>query len=160
MGPERGNHCARKGRGATRGAAALAYTRAGLPPDLVNETPLFPLADVLTLLERAVQASPADETELVYVEARHGETGLRGARAAPPAAERTVFARVHERGRVGTHRTAALTPAELDSALRQALAQARVRAPLPGLPHLPTDPTPLGGGADLYDPEIAALDSG
>lgn len=147
-----------KGR-ASPAALRCLYTRAGARRTPVTATPLSPLADVLVLLERAVQASPADETELVYVEARHGETGLRGAREAPATSERTVFARVHERGRVGTHRTGALTPAELDSALRQALAQARVRAPLPGLPHLPTDPTPLGGGADLYDPEIAALDA-
>ncbi len=127
----------------------------------MNESPLAPLAplaDMRALLERALQASPADETELVCFEARHGETALRATHDDHPLnAERTVFARVHERGRVGTHRTAAAAPAELESALRQALAQARVRDPLPGLPHLPTDPTPVTASPDLYDPEIAAM---
>ncbi len=45
--------------------------------------------------------------------------------------------RVIDRGRVGSHRTGAADPGDLDNAVRAAIAQSRVREPLPGLPHLP-----------------------
>ncbi len=48
-----------------------------------------------------------------------------------------------DHGRVGSHRTGFGDGGEIDSAIRQAIAQARVHQPLPGLPHIPADETPL-----------------
>jgi predicted Zn-dependent protease len=110
-------------------------------------------------LETALSHSPADETELVWLEVNHGTASNRGqridARALP---ERTVLVRVIDRGRVGSHRTGTSEPSEIDTAVRMAIAQSRSRDPLPGLPHLPADDSPLTKTSDLYDPELAALD--
>lgn len=111
-------------------------------------------------METALSHSPADETELVWLEVNHGTASNRGQRIdARSLPERTVLVRVIDRGRVGSHRTGASEPGEIDTAVRMAIAQSRSRDPLPGLPHLPADDTPLPKTSDLYDPELAALDA-
>lgn len=129
----------------------------------MNGVELTPDEEILDRLDRTLRASPADRTEIVWIEtARAGARSAGGGAEAPPAAaprrERTVLVRVHERGRNGFHRTGAGTVGELESAVRQALGQAR------------TDPwrgpsRPLADGSDalpaldgLHDPAIAALD--
>jgi predicted Zn-dependent protease len=111
-------------------------------------------------LERALSHSPADETELVWLEVNHGTASNRGQRIdARTLPERTVLVRVIDRGRVGSHRTGTSEPSEIDTAVRMAIAQSRSRDPLPGLPHLPANDTHMADTPDLYDPELAELDA-
>jgi predicted Zn-dependent protease len=119
---------------------------------------LLDLDAISERLERALEHSPADETELVWIEARQGEAVTRGQRVnAGTARHRTVMARVLDRGRVGSHRTGFGDGGEIADAIRQAIAQSRVNAPLQGLPHLPADETDIGGIEPLHCPEIAEL---
>lgn len=117
------------------------------------------LDEVIPRLERVLAASPADETELVWIERRRGRAALRAAKGEEAVrVDGTVLVRVEERGRVGTHRAAWGPVAELESAVRQAMAQAKMHDPLPGMPHLPSDATALGEAAAIFDPGVAVLD--
>ncbi len=118
-----------------------------------------PLDDVVARLDRVLAASPADETELVWIERRHGRAALRTAKGEEAVRfDGTVLVRVEERGRVGTQRVAWGTQSELEGAVRQALAQAKIRSPLPGMPHLPSDATAVAAAPAIFDPAVAALD--
>lgn len=100
-------------------------------------------------LERLASRSPADSTEISWIEV-HRQGG-------PP--ERTVSIRVRESGRTGLHETGVDSPSELENALRDALAQARLAPPSPAFPLPPAQAGSAGlTDDDLYDPEIAALD--
>jgi predicted Zn-dependent protease len=127
---------------------------------MADEAPLLPLAEMAERLERVLRDSPADETELTWLEVRRGEGSVRGERAEVSArAQRTVTVRVIDRGRMGSHRTGASEPGEIAAAVRQAIAQSRVNQPLRGLPHLPHDAAPIRG-PEPDCPEIEALGSG
>jgi PmbA protein len=120
--------------------------------------PLVPIEEMVARLERALAGSPADETELVWLEARRSrESNGKGPRDSFEAPERSLLVRVRVSGRTGLHRTGQTGLADLEKAVREALAQARLAAPTPP-PLLPE------GGADalpqipvLYDPEIPRL---
>ncbi len=110
-------------------------------------------------LERTLATSAADETELVWLESRRGEAAARGQRIHTRSLpERTILVRVLDRGRVGSFRTCGGELGELESAVRMAVAQSRVREPLAGLPHLPADETAVTAPGPLSDPELAALE--
>lgn len=152
---------------------------------------LVSLDEMTARLERALAGSPADSTEIVWIEVRRSEVAAgRGRREAarapdPPAAggradgaspgrERNLLVKVRQSGRTGLHRTGAAGVSDLENAVRDALAQARL-APA-------TAAEPLAGaggggerhaagvaaagraGADqdgaLYDPELAELEPG
>jgi predicted Zn-dependent protease len=124
---------------------------------------LAPVEEMVARLERALAGSPADETELVWLEARRSlesnrqESNGRGRRDSFEAPERSLLVRVRVSGRTGLHRTGQTGLAELEKAVREALAQARLAAPTPP-PRLPEgagDPLPQIPG--LYDPEIPRL---
>jgi predicted Zn-dependent protease len=108
---------------------------------------LASLDEIVTRLERALATSPADSTELVWIEARRSQvTAGRGRREAPrppgpgarggvaeadapagaPARERSLLIRVRQSGRTGLHRTAGAELSDLENAVRYALAQARL----------------------------------
>ena len=70
-----------------------------------------------------------------------------------------MLVRVIDHGRVGSHRTGAIEPGDLDNAVRAAVAQSRARDPLPGLPHLPADDGPLPRLERLSDPAVSRLDA-
>lgn len=110
---------------------------------------------------RALAASPADETELVWIATRTRRTTAAGkAKDADDRSEATLCVRVRERGRVGTHRTGSGEFGDIENAIRAALGQARSHEPLPGLPHLPggeAGPPPPARPETLFDPELAAL---
>ncbi len=110
-------------------------------------------------IESVLEQSPADETEIVWLETRHGTGRRQRARIdvrSNPA--RTILVRVIDRGRVGSHRTGSGQAGDLASAIRLAVAQSRAREPLAGLHHLPADDSPLDGPIDgLFDPEIGGL---
>jgi len=126
-----------------------------------------PTSDAHTLdqiadrLAGVVERSPADDTEVVWIETRSGEAtadadGVRGSDPGPPRG--TVLVRVRERGRVGFHRTGAASAVGLDGAVRQALGQARLQGPGPPLP-LPAASAMAEPDGELHDPAVAALDA-
>ncbi|HBL29170.1 MAG TPA: hypothetical protein DD490_20255, partial [Acidobacteria bacterium] len=111
-------------------------------------------------LDRALASSPADETELVWIEARRGqESNGKHRRDSYEAPERTVLVRVREAGRIGQHRTHAAGASDLENAIRDALGQARLARPeepaerIGGTAAPPTLP-------GLADPEIARIAQG
>ena len=171
-----------------------------MPPDALPS-----LDEMVTRLERALATSPADSTELVWIEAQRSQVGSgRGRReAARPSApsapaapagrggsadagapagpwrERSLLVRVRQSGRSGLHRTAGVEPSDLENAVREALAQARLAPPTAGEPlasagerrgepggargagAAPAAGTGQGGagqGDPLHDPELAALE--
>jgi predicted Zn-dependent protease len=106
-----------------------------------------------------MQRSPADETEIVWLETCGGRAENRHREVeARPHSDRTIMVRVIDRRRVGSHRTGAASVGELNDAIRLAIAQSRSRDPLQGMLHLPVDETPLEVQSKLWDPRIAALD--
>ncbi len=120
---------------------------------------LISLDEISEILEQALERSPADETELVWLEVgRRWATNSDERIQVQEATERTVLVRVLDRRRVGSHRTGTGALPELETAIRMAIAQSRSRKPLPGLLHLPADDTATASPAGLYDPEISRLD--
>jgi predicted Zn-dependent protease len=123
---------------------------------------LLSLDEMVSRLERVVEGSPADTTELAWIEAvRHLESNGKRRRDTFERRERTVFVRVRERGRVGLHRTGSVGAGDLESAVRQALANARVgempaAAARDGGRAPERQESPLGKEA-LFDPELARL---
>jgi predicted Zn-dependent protease len=119
---------------------------------------LVPVEEMVARLERALAGSPADATELVWIEARRNQEGN-----GPPqrdggeSQERTVLVRVRESGRSGLHRTGLTALADVEKAVRQALAQARLGRPEPPVrfPEGAGDPLPQVPGS--YDAEIPHL---
>jgi predicted Zn-dependent protease len=114
--------------------------------------------EILERLERVLAASPADATEIAWLET--GRAGVSNRQRDPvptPWRERTVLVRVAERGRAGFHRTGADSVGELESAVRQALGEARV-----GPPRAPRPLAEASAGeeetSDLFDPRLAGLD--
>jgi predicted Zn-dependent protease len=109
----------------------------------MSRAELASLEEMMARLERALAASPADSTEIVWIEARRTQvTAGRGrrdqARAAGPGGrapcERNLLVRVRQSGRTGLHRTGGVEPSELENAVRDAVAQARLAPPTPAEP--------------------------
>lgn len=107
-------------------------------------------------LERLVARSPADSTEVTWLETLSGTSADR---APAGRRERTVAIRVREAGRTGFHQTGVADPGELDNALRTALAQARLAPRSPDFPLAPRGGDAQLPAAALFDPEIAELDA-
>ena len=62
-----------------------------------------------------------------------------------------------DRGRVGTHRLGSSQLGEIQNGVRSAIAQSRVRDPLPGLGHLPSGEDELPSLPSVHDLELAQL---
>ncbi|HYN20795.1 MAG TPA: hypothetical protein VE078_07545, partial [Thermoanaerobaculia bacterium] len=115
------------------------------------------LEEMLSRLERTLRASPAQATELVWVEARRGqESNGKRRRDSYVQQERTVLVRVRESGRCGLHRTGGCEISDLEDAVRVALAQARLSQPVPP-PSLPEGSDSGINTAGLNDPEVAKM---
>jgi predicted Zn-dependent protease len=110
-------------------------------------------------LEEALNNSPADETELVWIESSRQTVSTRNKpEESRPTLHTTLSVRVLERGRLGAFRTGSVDRAGLAQGIRQAIAQSRTRDTLQGLPHLPAgDATPTPDG-NPPDPAIGKLD--
>ena len=137
-------------------------TKAPEPPAEFKIRPrpqeLLAIDEVAERLESVLDQSPADETELVWLELKRGESSHRAQRSDPhDTLHRTVLVRVLDRGRVGSYRSGAGTVGELRDAVRQAIAQSRVREPLQGLLHLPASNEPLAPIDGLCDPLVVDL---
>ncbi|MXX60406.1 MAG: hypothetical protein F4112_06800 [Holophagales bacterium] len=105
----------------------------------------------------AVDRSPADETEILWLETRRGRTGYR----VPDLdsyrrRSRQVTLRVREGRRPGLHRTGGARTGEFDSAVRHALAAARA-APPESLPPLPEGNEAGDSPAAVCDPDLERL---
>jgi len=122
------------------------------------ESEFLRLEEISDRIETALRHSPADETEIVWLERRRGKSRKRNrqieTRLTP---ERTIMVRVFDRRRVGSHRTGFGEVGELENSIRMAIAQSRSRDPLPGLLHVPADDTPTPEIEGLWDPQIARL---
>ncbi len=130
-------------------------------PSRQEQGTLTPRKRITATLEGALGGSPADETELVWLEARHARASWDGGKPQITRRhERAVQVRVIDRGRVGSHRTGAIETGDLDNAVRAAVAQSRTREPLPGLPHLPANEGSLPRLPRLSDPAVSRLDVG
>jgi predicted Zn-dependent protease len=118
--------------------------------------PLVPLEEMVARLERALSGSPADSTELTWIEARRSQEGNGNRRRESfELRERSIVVRVRESGRTGVHRTSHCALAELEQAVREALAQARLAARTPAAQPPAAEPLPEIPG--LYDPEVPRL---
>jgi predicted Zn-dependent protease len=124
----------------------------------MTQSELTHLDQALSRLERALDDSPADHTELAWIETRTSRAASSGRQPVRrPRVETTVLVRVRERRRFGFHRTGGGEPQSLQDAVRSAFAQTRIhepknhwRAPLEGpLPDL------LRG--NLFDPRLGRL---
>ncbi len=127
---------------------------------------LVPVEEMMARLERALAASPADSTEIAWIEVRRaratagapgpgssGKTGTAPARGrsssagaersvGPAGPDRTLLIRVRQSGRTGLHRTGGGERSDLENAVRDAMAQARLA------PASPSEPLAGGGGAE------------
>ena len=112
---------------------------------------------VLDHLDRAVRASPADFTEIAWLDERHGKVASRDLKARRMPPRTTTLIRVREGDRSGAFRQASAQPADLERGIREALAHARSADPEPGwrAPEPGTPPTLAAD--DLFDPALAEL---
>lgn len=138
------------------GHRSLLDSRA-MPP-----TPLVPIEEMLTRLDRALAHSPAEETEIVWIEARRGqESNGKRRRDSFENTERTLLIRVRESGRTGFHRMSAAGLSDLENAVREALGQARLAPPTPPPLQPPGAAGPLPERPEiadpLFDPDVARL---
>ncbi len=123
------------------------------------ESEFLSLEAISDRIETVLLHSPADETEIVWLEKRRGKSGKRNRQIESRLSrERTIMVRVIDRRRVGSHRTGFGEIGELENSIRMAIAQSRSREPLRGLLHLPADETPTPKIEGLWDPQIAQLD--
>jgi predicted Zn-dependent protease len=116
------------------------------------------LDEMVSRLERTLASSPADATEIVWIDARRGqESNGKRRRDSYEHLETTVFVRVRESGRYGFHRTEVAEPSDLARAVREALAQARLAPPVPAALRPEGAAGPVTVRGDLHDPEIARM---
>ncbi|HEX7183614.1 MAG TPA: metallopeptidase TldD-related protein [Thermoanaerobaculia bacterium] len=126
----------------------------------MSPSPLASIEEMVARLERALASSPADDTEIVWIEARRGqESNSKRRRDNFEVQERTLLVRVRESGRIGIHCTDVADLANVEGATRQALAQARLSSPAPPLlvPEGAAGEPPRPAAADLCDPELARM---
>ena len=104
-----------------------------------------------------MERSPADETEILWLESRRFRTGLRvPTKGRYRRRSRQVMVRVRDGRRAGAHRTGGSRAGELDSPVRLAMAAARASAP-ESLPSLPDRNEPPPPAIDVHDPALAHL---
>jgi PmbA protein len=122
--------------------------------------PRIGLDEMISRLEQTLKSSPADATEIAWIEARRvQESNGKQRRDSYEQPERMVFVRVRESGRYGFHRTEVSEPSDLGHAVRDALAQARLSPPLPVALRSEGAAGPVTVPAGLHDPEIGRLTS-
>lgn len=116
-------------------------------------------SQVAAMIDRVLENSIADETEIVWFERRHGRAswpprdgdGLEQPRL-------SVLLRVVEGGRPGWHRTEVRSQGELENAVRSALVVATTRDRARRRPVLPTTTGSVELPAKLFDRAVARLD--
>jgi PmbA protein len=142
-----------------------------MPPSEPSEpSALVSLDEMMSRLERVLAYSPADSAEIAWIEVRRAQAAAgrgRQAASAAPRRDRTLSICVRQSGRTGLHRTGGMEASELENAVRDALAQARLAPPTPPEPLAesspssyasPSEPAAAQGTAALYDRELAELE--
>lgn len=105
----------------------------------------------------AVKRSPADDTEILWLESRRCRTGLRVRNLdSYRRRSRQVMVRVRDGRRAGAHRTGGGQAGELDGPVRLAMAASRVSAP-ESLPSLPDGNEPPLPSVCAEDPALVRL---
>lgn len=118
-----------------------------------------PLEAARERLARLLSTSVGDATELLWIETRRGQaSSLRREEPPPILTRRTVTARVSEGPRLGRFTTEDGADGELAEGLRIALAHARAETPRATPWEPPAAEATALPAADLFDPEIAALE--
>ncbi len=116
---------------------------------------------IRSCLEKVLESSVADETEVVWLERRNGRASSRkddsGALENPRL---TVLVRVVEAGRQGWYRTDTADSHLLESGVRQALAMAKVQPKLKQRRILPTDDDDFRASRRLLDHDLSRLKPG
>jgi PmbA protein len=131
---------------------------------------LTSLDEMLGRIERALAYSPAESTEILWIEAWRAGVASGGGRGSAgqdggARPERSLLVQVRESGRTGLHRTGGIGASELENAVRDAMAQARLAPATPGEALAGAAGAGIAGGAGgpadgalLLDPELAALE--
>ncbi|MEM9292629.1 MAG: metallopeptidase TldD-related protein [Acidobacteriota bacterium] len=122
--------------------------------------PLQPEERVLGLLEETLEVSPADFTEIVWLERRGVElhsNGDRQVRCWGP--HPSLLVRVRERQRWGLHRIDHLGASELQNAVRLAMAHSTIEAPEPHWRLVGRSRLPPLKRADLCQRSLARLEA-
>lgn len=116
-----------------------------------------PLDEIAARLDGLLAGSPAEITEISWLEARRGQASNgKRRRDSYEVHERSVLVRVRESGRTGLHRTSVAGFSDLENAVRDALAQARLAPPSPP-PRMPPGHDAPVSTAGLRDPALAAM---
>lgn len=119
-----------------------------------------PLGEITARLENLLDGSPAEVTEISWLEVRRGqESNGKRRRDSYEVHERSVLVRVRESGRTGLHRTSVAGPSDLENAVRDAMAQARL-APLSPAPQTPTGHDAPVSTAGLRDHALTEMTPG
>ncbi|HKI06586.1 MAG TPA: metallopeptidase TldD-related protein [Thermoanaerobaculia bacterium] len=115
------------------------------------------LDEIVSRLEHVLAISPAEATEISWLEVRRGqESNGKRRRDTYEQHERTILVRVRESGRSGLHRTSACGRSDLENALRDAMAGARLAAPSPP-PLPPPDHDAAVETSGFFDRELARM---
>jgi len=115
------------------------------------------LDEIVSRLERVLAVSPAEATDISWLEVRRGqESNGKRRRDTYEQHERTILVRVRESGRTGLHRTSGAGRSDLENAVRCALAGARLAAPSPLPLALPGHDAAAETGG-LFDRELARM---
>ena len=91
------------------------------PPDVSKP---LELGEISRRIDALIEASPADETDVLWQEVAHHQIASNGRGVSGRQhLEKTVLIRVLDQGRVGSHRTGSTNSGDLMIALRGAIAQ-------------------------------------
>lgn len=114
--------------------------------------------EISECLERVLETSVADETEVAWFERRHGEARSDGAPAKVEDPRLSVIVRVVESGRLGWYRTDTPDSHLLESGVRQAMALAKGQDKLKRTNVLATDDEEFRAPRRLFDRDVSRLD--
>lgn len=119
---------------------------------------LLSVDEVTSRLDEIVLSSPADSTEVVWLERQTSELGHRlRQRAERSIVQRCVVIRVVEGRRVGTYRTGSSDVGELRAAVRQAIAASRATKAGAGPLLFPGASEPEPPSLEIADPAVQRL---
>ena len=107
------------------------------------------------IAQQVLEASVADETELVWFERRRRASAEDSPE--PEAPQITILLRVVDGKRIGWHRTESLDPNRLESGIRHALAVSRIQPRVKRRPVMPKQENLAPCAVDLFDPAVADL---
>jgi len=125
---------------------------------IAEPSSLLSLDELTSRLDEVVLSSPADGTEVVWIERRTNRIGHRLRQPDEPSVvDRCVVVRVVEGRRVGTYRTGSSDVGELRAAVRQAIAASRAAKAAAAPLLLPGTSEPEPRRLEMADPAVQRL---